>query len=185
MNAKRNFVFCGAPGSLHEIVSDVVWSTLRSESSVVAGRIDFDFDNYGDLRSCNLSQFFSLMSAMATLMEAMRKMDQEAIVCSGYPTLRIPCLGIHSPVPSDLHWKCVEALDAPIIELTFVVDAKDEIISNRIHARRQSADEGVLGRTIAFYRAIPKAGNVVFLDTSDGPKQAADEAVERIRKVYK
>ena len=183
MNKTRYFAFCGAPGSLHKIVSDVVWSSLRVEKGGSSNHIDFDAGQFDDLRPPTLPEFFKLVADAARLTGLLTKMDQESIVCSGYPTVRIPCISaLSTDIGVDLTSQCARSLGAPEPTILFIVDAADEVLRGRVNARRRDADVPTLDCMIRFYREISGA-NVVRLDTTEGPKNAADAATSQIGKV--
>jgi hypothetical protein len=182
MNETRHFAFCGTPGSLHKVVADVVWSSLRVQKDGSSGHIDFDAGHFNDLHPCTLPEFFDLAAGVARLTESFVKMDQKSIVCTGYPTARIRCISAYSAdIVADLANQCIRSLDIPEPTILFVVDAADEVLRGRVNARRRDANMSVLDCMIRFYREISGA-NVVRLDTTEGPKDAADAAISQIRK---
>lgn len=184
MNGKRYFAFVGSPGSLHKVVADIVWSSLQVEKICSTGRIDFDAGQYDDLNPCSLSNFYGMLSVMARLVPAVIKTEQPNIVCTGHPKVRIPCISSYScEIPVGLAWQCVQSLNAPDTDLLFVVDASDEILRGRVGATKRDWNGGVLERISIYYRELKESESVVRLDTSEGPKGAADKALERIRKV--
>jgi len=180
----RHFVIAGCPRSLHKVVSNIVWSSLQVGDSGSFGHIDYDAGNEDDLHPFSLPEFYRTVGALAEVVEVVNKAEETGeksrLILTGHPTIRIPAIASYSPViPITLAWQCVQSLEARQPELIFIVESKEDILRERVGAHTRNYSQGVLDRAIGYYAELH---DVVRLDTTEGPKEAADKALEQIRK---
>lgn len=184
MNGKKFFAFVGPPGSLHRVVADIVWSGLQVERPGIVGRFDFDLGNKDELHPCSLSEFYQMLGGVARVVPQLSSATHSVVICTGHPNVRIPCVSSYScDVPLGLAWQCVQSLNAPAPDILFIVDSKDEVLRGRIGASKRDWNNGVLDRIISHYREMKESKTVIRLDSNEGPRAAADMALEHIRKV--